>query len=222
MAMQTGSDPIFFKDPFSEPIVPFPDQELLSVRNGSFITDFQHRTESLLSGVDESLLEAWRVMKRFCSIVNLAVETQGMLPRGLLHDTMTSVMYRLLHLSFDRSSFNEAVRLSLLGLTHHIFLQWQYLGLPYVCFPSVYQKCLLDPQLADQTSSQIMLWFLMVGAVSAFTTTDHPWLKNCLREHIDLCQVKSWNEMRGILKSFMWIGLLHDKPGKDIFDSIFP
>ena len=33
---------------------------------------------------------------------------------------------------------------------------------------------------------------------------------------------KSWNEMRGVLKSFMWIGLLHDKPGKDVFDSIFP
>ncbi|EXJ76665.1 uncharacterized protein A1O5_01173 [Cladophialophora psammophila CBS 110553] len=220
MAMQSGSEPIFFNNPLSEPVVPYPDQELLSIRNSFWVTGSQHDSESLLHKMDASLVEAWRVLERFCSIVNLAVETQRMLSPGLLYDTMASVMYHLLHMSFETGSVDEAVRLSLLGLTYNVFLKWQYLRLPYVYFPSIYKNCLRDPKLADGASSQIMLWFLMVGAVSAFTISDHLWLKDCLRERIDICQVKSWNEMRGVLKSFMWIGLLHDKPGKEVFDSV--
>jgi hypothetical protein len=220
MAMLNGSKPIFFNNPLSEPIVPYPDQELLSIRKSVGITGSQHKSESLFQKMDESLATAWKVMQTFCSIVNLAVEAGRMLLPRLLYDTMASVMYRLLHMSFDTGSVDEAVRLGLLGLTYHIFLQWQYLRLPYAYFPSVYKKCLLDPKLVDRASSQIMLWFLMVGAVSAFTTSDYPWLKDCLREHIDICHVKSWKEMRGVLKSFMWIGLLHDKPGKEVFDFV--
>ncbi|KIX95516.1 uncharacterized protein Z520_08636 [Fonsecaea multimorphosa CBS 102226] len=221
MAMQSGSEPVFFNDHLSEPFMPYPDQELLSIRNSVNVTGSQ-QDSGLLDKMDKSLAEAWGVMKTFCSIVNLAVETQRMLSPPLIYDTMASVMYRLLHMKFDAGSVDEAVRLSLLGLTHHIFLKWQYLRLPYVYFPSIYKSCLLETNLVDVASPQSMLWFLMVGAISAFTTSDHPGLKDCLRQHIDRCEVKSWNEMRGVLKSFMWIGLLHDKPGKDVFDSVFP
>ncbi|KIW90657.1 uncharacterized protein Z519_08440 [Cladophialophora bantiana CBS 173.52] len=200
MAMQSGSEPIFFNNPRSEPVVPYPDQKLLSIRNSTWVISPQHELESLLRKMDASLVEAWRVMERFRSIVNLAVETQRMISPGFLYDTMASVMYRLLHMSFETGSVNEAVRLSLLGLTYNVFLKWQYLRLPYVYFPSIYKSCLLDPKLIDGAASHIMLWFLMVGAVSTFTISDHPWLKDCLREHIDRCQVKSWNEMRGVLK----------------------
>src|ERR1700761_9060948 len=138
MAMQSGSEPIFFNSPLSEPVVPYPDQELRSIRRSGGITGSLHESESLLHRMDESLVEAWRVMERFCSVVNLAVATRRMLSPSLLCDTMASVMYRLLHMSFAIGSIDEAVRLSLLGFTYHIFLQWQLLRLPYVCFPSIY------------------------------------------------------------------------------------
>ncbi|KAH0845001.1 hypothetical protein FOPE_09553 [Fonsecaea pedrosoi] len=220
MAMQSGSEPVFFKDLVSEPLVPFPDQEMLSIRNSTGKPGSLRNSERSLPKLDERLNEVWTVTERFCSIVNLAVETQLMLSPQLLYDTIASVMYRLLHMSFDSGSVDEAVRLSLLGLTHHMFLKWQYLRLPYLHFPALFKKCLLDPELMSAASPQIMIWFLMVGAVTAFTTSDHSWLKECLRQHIDRCQVTSWTDMRTVLKSFMWIGLLHDKPGKEVFDSV--
>ncbi|KAK4936665.1 hypothetical protein LTR10_022517 [Elasticomyces elasticus] len=220
MAMQSGSMPIFFNDPLSEPFVPYPDQDILSIRETAGIISPQHDSESWLLNVDESLVEAWEVVQRFCSIVNLAVQTQRMLLPSLVYDTMTSVMYRLLRRSFDTGSLDEAIRLGLLGLTHHIFLQWQYLRLPYVYFPSVYKKCLRHPNLTNVASPRLMLWLLMVGAVSAFNTSDHPWLQDCLRQHMGICQLRSWDELRSVLKSFMWVGLVHDKPGKDVFDAV--
>ncbi|KAK5029467.1 hypothetical protein LTS07_005929 [Exophiala sideris] len=212
--------PIFFNDPLSEPFVPYPDQDILSIRETAGIISPQHDSESWLLNVDESLVEAWEVVQRFCSIVNLAVQTQRMLLPSLVYDTMTSVMYRLLRRSFDTGSLDEAIRLGLLGLTHHIFLQWQYLRLPYVYFPSVYKKCLRHPNLTNVASPRLMLWLLMVGAVSAFNTSDHPWLQDCLRQHMGICQLRSWDELRSVLKSFMWVGLVHDKPGKDVFDAV--
>ncbi|EXJ96426.1 hypothetical protein A1O1_01552 [Capronia coronata CBS 617.96] len=170
--------------------------------------------------MDQSLVEAWTVAQNSCSMINLAEETRRNLAPELLYDTMASVMYHLLHMNFDPGSIDEAVRLGLLGMSYHAFVHWQDVRLPHVYFPSVYKNCLLDPRLVDEAPSQVMLWLLMLGAVSAFTASDYPWLKDCLRKHINICQVQTWNEMREVLKSLMWIGLLHDKPGKEMFESV--
>lgn len=222
MAMLNGSKPIFFNNSILESLVPYPDQELLSIRKSIGITSSQYSSETLFHNMNESLAAAWNVMQRFCSIVNLAVEAKRMILPRLVYDTMASVMYRLLRMSFDTGSADEAVRLGLLAFTYHTFLQWQYLSLPHAHFHSVYKNCLLNPKLVDNTSSQTTLWLLVVGATSVFPTSDYPWLKDRLREHIDTCHVKSWKELRDVLKSFLWIGILHDKPGKHVFDSITP
>lgn len=222
MALLNGSKPIFFNNPHSEPLVSYPDHELLSIRKSTGITSSQCESETLFQNMDERLATAWKVMQRFCSIVNLAVEAKRMILPRLVYDTMASVMYRLLHLRFDSCSADEAVRLGLLAFTYHTFLQWQYLSLPYAQFRSTYRKCLLDQELANKASPQIMLWLLMVGALSVFPPSDHPWLKDCLQQHIETCHMKSWKELRDVLKSFMWIGLLHDKAGNAFFDSAMP
>lgn len=138
----------------------------------------------------------------------------------IILDTMASVMYRLLQMDFETDSGDEVIRLGLLSLSYHIFLQWCDGESAYLYFPSTYKNCLLDPNLTSRFPSQIIIWLLTVGGISIFTTSDDTWLKHSLQEHIVICKLKSWSEMRGILKSFMWIDLLHDKPGKDIFDSI--
>ncbi|EXJ89127.1 hypothetical protein A1O3_02191 [Capronia epimyces CBS 606.96] len=222
MAMQNGSQPIFFSNPRLDPVIPYPDQELLPMRKIVSVTHSRHDSQCFLflDKMDPSLVEAWTVTQNSCSMINLSEETRTNLAPELLYDTMASVMYRLLHMNFDPGSVDEAVRLCLLGMSYHAFLQWQDLSLPCVYFPSIYKSCLLDPKLLDEAPSQLMLWLLMIGAVSAFTASDHPWLRDCLRKHINICQVKTWNEMRQVLKSFMWIGLLHDKPGKEIFEAV--
>jgi hypothetical protein len=36
--------------------------------------------------------------------------------------------------------------------------------------------------------------------------------------NIRLCEIDSWIKMQDLLMSFMWIGLVHDKPGKGLFN----
>ncbi|KAI1461932.1 hypothetical protein F4805DRAFT_188175 [Annulohypoxylon moriforme] len=69
-------------------------------------------------------------------------------------------------------------------------------------------------------SSQLLLWLLTIGHISIFDSSDgDTWLKPWLRVNLDLCGVRSWSAMRGVLGSFMWVGIVHDVPGKSLFNS---
>lgn len=182
-----------------------------------------NHSEEFLNIIDDQLAMTWGVMKRFCSQINLVAETNCRLPGESFLDTMTTVMYRLLHMSFETGSIDEAVRLGLLALSSHVFLQWKDVRPSYVDFPATYRNCLANLQAVDGFASyHLLLWLLMVGAISIFTTADDDmWLKPWLRVNMNLCEVTSWNKMRDILDSFLWIGLVHDQPGMDMFDSAF-
>ncbi len=65
-----------------------------------------------------------------------------------------------------------------------------------------------------------MLWLLMVGAVSVFDEIDKVWLRPLLLDNARLCEIYSWSEMKDLLTPFLWIGLVHDKAGKELFDSM--
>jgi hypothetical protein len=172
----------------------------------------------LIRNMDNDLATAWRVMRRFCLLVNLGTQTQRLIRLDIIHETMTAVIYRLLHMSFAAGSIDENVRHGLLAFSHHVFLQWQDIKLPYHHFLIAYRNCILHLKLVDGVSSQLMLWLLMTGANSIFNISDEAWLRECFREQADRCQVKTWKEMQDILKSFMWIALLDEQPGKHIYD----
>ena len=177
----------------------------------------QNNTE-LIRNMDNDLATAWRVMRKFSLLVNLGTQIQRLIYPELIHETMTAVIYRLLNMSFAVGSINETIRLGLLAFAHHVFLQWQDVKLPYYCFPTTYKNCVLRLKLVETVSSQLMLWLLMTGATSLFNISDEAWLREHLREHAEKSQVKTWKEMQEILKSFMWISLLDEQSGKQIFD----
>jgi len=121
-------------------------------------------------------------------------------------------------MGFAADSVDEVVRLGLLAFSHHVFLQWQDIKLPYHHFPTMYRNCILHVKPVDGVASQLMIWLFMTGAISLFTISDEAWLRKYLREHAKRCQTKTWKDMQDILKSFMWIALLDEQPGKPIYD----
>jgi hypothetical protein len=172
----------------------------------------------LIRNMDTDLATAWEVMRRFCLLVNLGTQTHRFMRLEIIHETMTAVMYRLLHMDFAAGSINETVRNGLLAFSHHVFLQWQDVKLPYHQFPIAYRNYILHLKLIDGVSSQLMIWLLMTGANSVFSISDEAWLMEDLREHADRCDVKTWKDMHDILRSFMWIAVLDEQPGKYIYE----
>jgi len=196
-----------------------PDQKLV-LRKGGDSARSQHKSDNILAKTDPNLATTWKVMEEFCSLANLAMETERSLSPELVQDAMTSVMYNLLHMSFETGSLDEAVRLGLLTLSYITFLQWQETAYSDIYLPPTYRNCLINFNPKEEYLSHLLMWLLMMGAISKSTASDNTWLKDWLREHINVCQVKSWTDMREMLKSLLWVDLLLDGPAKDIFDQL--
>jgi hypothetical protein len=172
-----------------------------------------------LDDIDDALAQAWRVMSDFCTVINFAVNSQLRISTETFLDTMTSVVYRLLDMHFEIGSRDEAIRLGLLAFLCGVFLQWKHLGMSYAHFTSMLRNCLIR-MASECISSELMVWLLMVGAVSVLDESDDGWLKPLLRVNIGLCAIEGWSEMQRLLKDFMWIGLVYDTPGMRVFNSI--
>jgi hypothetical protein len=159
----------------------------------------------------------WVALQRFCSLVNLETETHQIFSMKIVMDSMTAVMYRLLHMSFLSGSIDEAIRMGLLSLSYHIFLQWRVLGFLSFHFPSTYKTTLSNLKYTNGFPQMIVLWFFMIGGLSRFTNLDDKGLKDSLQGHLDMCHIKSWNELRNVLKSLMWISPCITSRGRIFF-----
>jgi hypothetical protein len=146
---------------------------------------------------------------------------------------MGSVMYALLGMNFSTTNpINEAIRLGILAFCSHIFLERRGIRLPNGYLRENYRSACFEDVPRDNASSSrwFSLWFLMIGKISIFTSDNHTdddysaWIKYRLTENLislnneNYC---SWPQLRLILKSFLWIDILHDAPGKIIFESVY-
>lgn len=198
--------------------MPYPEHKVLTIGKSSEPWDSQMR-DSFLNDVHHDIAASWLVLQRFCSLVNLAAQSQGVLPMQLHVQTMASVMYRLLDLDrFQAKSLDEMVRLGILAFTHHIFLQYQHLKLPYSHFQDILERSLVGLELAENARPQLTLWILMVAAISIPNIAEDIWLFISLRTLFQLCKIMSWADLRGLMKAMIWIDVVHDKPGKDIYE----
>lgn len=164
----------------------------------------------------------WRVMRRFCLLVNLGTQTQGRINPEIIGGTMTAVIYRLLHMKAGTHSVDEVIRLGLLAFSQHVFLQWHDMKTPYYESAAALRACLVDGSVDSEISSQLSMWLLMVGAVSLFDLSNEPWLAQSLGERAGRCNLKTWRDMQEMLKSFMWIPLLDEIRGMHVFERIHP
>ncbi|KAN0110647.1 hypothetical protein V8E51_007034 [Hyaloscypha variabilis] len=214
MSLHTGTNPVFSSDAdHSRLPLPYPDE-----------ISFPRERNKVFNGMedlDDEIVEVWDAMANFCSLINLAAEAGGRIRWALFLNTMTAVMYRLIHMSFDVGSVNDAIRLGLLGISSHVFLQWKVVRTTYAHLRTCYRNCLDSLEGLQSITSQLSSWLLMIGAVSVFERSDASWLGPLLSKHVTVCGIKSWDEIRDVLDSLIWIPLVQGKAGKDFFDSVF-
>ena len=169
--------------------------------------------------IDADVARAWVVTRRFCLDINSAAHRHRQVSKEALLNTMGSVMYRLIRMdTFPNDSVNEALRLGMLAFLSNIFLSWQDVAVPHHHLSQAYQKCLQSLIVWKGVSPKLVLWLLVISAISVLSAEDM-WLLPSLRATTELCQASSWNELRGILKDFLWIDILHDRPGQALFNS---
>jgi hypothetical protein len=187
------------------------------------MNESQINAQVFLDRLNSRLAAIWAAMSHFCSLVNVSVEKENpLITDHIFLSSMGSIMYRLLHLKFVTGSLDETVRLGLVAFSTPIFLQWRNIKLADPSLPYNYRKSLTGlNSLKCGTTPGALLWLLMVGATSIFHEPDDiAGLKKWLQPTIAMCSISSWNQMRDALNSFLWIGLIHDKPGREFFEAL--
>lgn len=172
----------------------------------------------LLLGVDENLRAAWFVLSRFCALVNLGSQTGRRVPLQVISDAMASVMYRLIHMPHAAGSLDGIIRLGLLTFSYGTFIKWKDIKLPQQHLRDSYRQSIEKAKLANKVEPAFLLWMLMIGALTIFS--DEPWLKDSLSQYAIVCRTFTWTDMHSLLKSFMWIDILDDQPGRSIFNML--
>ena len=221
MAIDTGAQPMLFApDELPWPMLQFSTLKASSnpVSPSSWPQDELKRFPTLPPSELTAICVA---MSDFCGLVNVATAEEGAkITEEVFLQNMGSIMYRLLFQDFEIGSIGEAFRLALLAFSSPIFLHWNRVELSDYRFTSRYREAILALNPGEsRVAPQEHLWLLMVAALSMSHEPDGLyWLRPRIRETIELCKVSTWDAVRDLLNSFMWVGLIYDVPGKEIFD----
>ncbi|KAI0435516.1 hypothetical protein F4803DRAFT_328886 [Xylaria telfairii] len=187
-----------------------------SSKSHQFLTSLMFTHDIQISG---QLVAAWNAMSDFCSVINLAANSEQRIDVGTFLHSMSSIMYNLLDMRFESSSPDETIRLGLLSFSCSVFLPWSRLGMPYPHLNSILRTGFAN--IGSSISSfppKLVVWLLMASAVAVFDESDSAWSHDLLLGAASIYGINNWHHMQEMLNSLMWIGIVHDKLGKRVFD----
>jgi len=227
IALRFGSAPLFFSHDLSwEPYL----ADTNIIRRKRTNQDNNDKTTPELntfidSAIDTKLRKIWTDLHTFASLANLAHQTERKLEPSLVNETMVSTMYRLLHMTFPEHSINETVRLGLLAFSSTIFLQGQLFSRRYQHLIFKLRISLIQLQKTQSNESPcetpiaVSLWLTMMLSLISAPCAENLWLSGAIDQLIGEAKTTKWIDARTILKSVMWIDILHDTPGKQVIET---
>ncbi|OAG10811.1 uncharacterized protein CC84DRAFT_495861 [Paraphaeosphaeria sporulosa] len=174
------------------------------------------------SRLDPKLSSVWAAMSHFCAMMNIAARNPtARVTAETFLQAMSSILYRLLHLRFEEDTLNETFRLAILAIAAPTFLDWKTVYWLNGHFTLVWRQA-LETVLAESTfTPRDRVWLLMVGTLSFAHDLDFlARLIDGLRTLTEHCEILTWNALRELLGSYMWIGTLFDKPGAGVFEAV--
>ena len=174
---------------------------------------------------DPRLLNIWADLRFFCREANEATKTGVKMSAAFFNRMTSTVPRRLFALGgeYEETSLSELLRLSMLAFTKSVLVQIKGLGERLTMLANGLRNA-LQAQAAQATArprdlEKVHLWILFISALSIFENLqDNEWLRDALLQSLSALGLQAWPEIRSILKGLLWIDMLYNKPGKQLFE----
>lgn len=203
-----GTRPLFFSKSISwQPYLPLPklNHSALAIQIPCLKKDIR-------------LAAVWTDLRQFCTSANVALQTDQKIHPEVYQEILISIEYRLVHLETCNDLSLEILHLAILAFSTTVYLQGEGVRVRYHNLSRQLHNSILHLGASNQTPD-LWLWILFVAAISAVPHEDDQWLMPLLRAALQRIGTTTWEPVRDILKSIMWIDALHDKDGKRVFDT---
>ncbi|KAF5020645.1 hypothetical protein F66182_7322 [Fusarium sp. NRRL 66182] len=165
---------------------------------------------------DYRLQNVFKDLRDFSALANQLSPGGSKLKPEAFQEIMLSVQYRLLLLGFslDQHPLQEAIRLGLLAYESIMFLQIPGVKLKSDSFSQQLRQAIQATPVQGEAAANIKLWLLLVGSMMIFDSSEE-WL---VRSVQSLAGRQTWAQVRERVKEVMWIDMIHDVPGREIYE----
>lgn len=134
------------------------------------------------------------------------------------------ISYKLISLSELKTGKPTENLENLLRLAMTAFMTtfWFQYGRKNQMFPFLYNRLrtTIESTIEDDSRPQeLVLWSLLIGKGSLFTDAGDIWLVPRFAQLAIVLNLKSWEDTRHIIRRYPWVTILHERPGKDLWDT---
>ncbi|VUC27885.1 unnamed protein product [Clonostachys rosea] len=175
---------------------------------------------SVCSTPDIRLVNVWLDLQDFTNSINSTQQTHQKLESKQFQEKLISLQYRLQCLAYEDHDIQELIRHVMLACTTTLFMKTT--DLPAQCRPLAMQLRqdlgYLESQ-GDKNLLKLQIWAVCISRASVLSTKGElPWLENWLRKACRTLEISTWEEIRRILKTFVWVDMIHDGIGRSLFE----
>ena len=197
---------------------------------------------ALHSRPDPRLLNVWADLREFSARVNDTVARGAKVPMDIASRLATSVPHRLLRLRVDEGLvgegaacgglLHELLRLCMLAYAKTLLIKLPGIGRKMVVLVEGLRGSLTawhcDLRLRAvgggvsgedvlEGARRLLLCAVFVASVAIFEESDEDWLHDILVQTVMELGLRAWGEARAVLKEFLWIDIVFDRPGERLF-----
>lgn len=213
MSLATGHPPLFFQDDVYEYLPPLPDLGPPAPWRASI---------GIFRG---TLSEIWDTLGTFCDLINNAHAHREKISERLFLDAMASTMYRLSNLGRMSDRIDEAFRLAMLAFSARIFLQWRGFSIPLTWLVSqcVHSVVPLIGSPGGSIDASSLLWLSVVLRLSLASVgiEEFELLDVWLAKTFQSCHLISWDQVKSLLGSYLWIDIICDRAGEKLYKELW-
>ncbi|RSL69076.1 hypothetical protein CEP53_002332 [Fusarium sp. AF-6] len=216
LALSTGNEALFFSEGLSWYSY-LPSQTPKSQTRDEGISSLLN----LLMSLDPRLRLVWDDLKAYSQSANMAAHCGLDMDTALYQELMVSIHYRLIRLMFEPATIDETIRLALLAFASSVFLQG---GGVWIRHEHLYRQLsksfALTKDRKDVLPPQVFLWLYVFCVAFDGQEPSHNWLRSGLSELLQVQELKSWTEVRVLLKSVIWVDKLHDAIARELVEGM--
>ncbi|KAH6958214.1 hypothetical protein DER45DRAFT_213491 [Fusarium avenaceum] len=216
LALRFGCRPVFFNNDMSWN--PYISSQGLT-RGMKKANKRNSKVAAFIKTLDPRLSNVWRDLEEFSTLSNLASQTGRKLQPNTFSEIMVSILYRLLALSYPSSPVENALRLGMMACTAAIFFRWREMKQRQAFLDDSFREALYELMKAEvRPPDAVLLWLLVLWKITVSDDSRHDVFSEWTFEVLRGLEVKSWDGVRDVLKTVVWIDCLFDVSGRRVFE----